>query len=150
MERGNSQVDPRFGASLTSAAQFASATATTDFTVSEADQLAFAHISGDFNPLHLDDNFARAQSLAGSVVYGALIVAKISQIIGMQLPGRNGIWSALKIDFREPLYVGQAARISAEVGHYSDATRSVTVKIKVTNGARVIATATALTTLHPS
>jgi 3-hydroxybutyryl-CoA dehydratase len=126
------------------------ATAEFGFAVSHADQLAFAEISGDFNPLHLDAEFAKAKGMQDAVVYGALIVAKISRVIGMQLPGSQGIWSALKIDFRGPLYVGQTAHLSAEVGHYSEATRSLTVKIRVNCGDRLLATATALATLHAS
>jgi acyl dehydratase len=128
--------------------KLSSATAALDFAVSDAEQLAFANISGDFNPLHLDPGFARARGLSGAVVYGALIVARISQIIGMQIPGSDGIWSALKIDFREPLYVGDTAHLFAEVTHYSVATRSLSLKIKVTCANRVIATASALATLH--
>jgi 3-hydroxybutyryl-CoA dehydratase len=134
--------------SVPNPATLSSATAQIDFVVSNAEQLAFANISGDFNPLHLDADFARSRGLSGAVVYGALIVARISQIVGMKLPGRDGIWSALKIDFREPLYVGEAAHLFAEVTHYSDATRSLSLKIKVTCADRVVATATALATLH--
>ncbi|MFM9975213.1 MAG: MaoC/PaaZ C-terminal domain-containing protein [Beijerinckiaceae bacterium] len=126
------------------------ATAEFDFSVSAADQQTFADLSGDQNPLHLDTAFAKARGMQDTVVYGALIVAMISRVIGMQLPGSQGIWSALKIDFRGPLYVGQTAHLSAEVGHFSEATHSLTVKIRVTCGDHLIATATALSTLHAS
>jgi acyl dehydratase len=119
-----------------------------DFAITEADQLAFANISGDFNPLHLDANFARAKGFSAAVVYGAMIVARISQIVGMELPGSSGIWSSLKIDFRKPLYVGETAHLFAEVVHYSEATRSVSLKIEVTCTDRVVATAKVLVTLH--
>jgi acyl dehydratase len=125
-----------------------STTAELDFAISEDDQLAFAKVSGDFNPLHLDADFARARGFSGAVVYGAMIVARISQIVGMELPGSSGIWSSLKIDFRNPLYVGEPAHLFAEVIHYSEATRSLSLKIKVTCADRVIATANALVTLH--
>jgi acyl dehydratase len=119
-----------------------------DFTITKDDQLAFANISGDFNPLHLDADFARARGFSAAVVYGAMIVARISQIVGMELPGSSGIWSSLKIDFRKPLYVGETAHLFAEVSHYSEATRSLSLKIEVTCADRVIATARALVTLH--
>jgi acyl dehydratase len=125
-----------------------SRTAELDFAITEDDQLAFANVSGDFNPLHLDADFARARGFSGAVVYGAMIVARISQIVGMELPGSSGIWSSLKIDFRSPLYVGETAHLFAEVIHYSEATRSLSLKIKVTCADRPIATANALVTLH--
>ena len=120
-----------------------------DFTVSEADQQAFALLSGDYNPLHLDATFAEARGLSGAVVYGAMIVAKISQIVGMHLPGPSGIWSALKIDFRQPLYVGETAHVHIDTSHYSEATRTLSLKIAVTRGERLIASGSALATLHP-
>lgn len=136
--------------SLVDVAELPSATAEFDFVVGESEQRAFASISGDFNPLHLDPEFARDRGLAGAVVYGAMIVAQISRIIGMNLPGSAGIWSALKIDFREPLYVGEAAHIFAEVVHYSEAAHSLSLKIRVTSAERTVATASALATLHSS
>jgi acyl dehydratase len=135
---------------LADAAKLTSATAEFDFVVGESEQQAFAKLSGDFNPLHLDPEFARDRGLTGAVVYGAMIVAQISRIVGMKLPGSAGIWSSLKIDFREPLYVGEVAHIFAEVTHYSEAARSLSLKIKVTSAERTIATASALATLHLS
>lgn len=124
------------------------ATDSFEFVVSEAEQNSFAALSGDFNPLHLDPGFAQARGLAGSVVFGGLIVAKVSQVIGMRLPGPRGIWGSLKIDFREPLYVGRTACLSTEVSHFSEATRSLSLKILVTSEGHKIATGTALATLH--
>lgn len=124
------------------------ATDSFEFVVSEAEQSGFAALSGDFNPLHLDPDFARARGLAGSVVYGGLIVAKVSQVIGMRLPGSRGIWGSLKIDFREPLYVGKTACLSTEVSHFSVATRSLSLKLLVTCEGHKIATGTAMATLH--
>ena len=119
-----------------------------DFSVSPEEQRIFAGLSGDLNPLHLDDAFAQARGFPRSVVYGAMIVAKISRIIGMRMPGPSGIWSALKIEFRAPLCVGETARLSAEAVQYSEAARSLTVKIRVTSGEKLVATASALATLH--
>lgn len=124
------------------------ATDSFDFVVSEADQTSFATLSGDFNPLHLEPTFAQARGLAGAVVYGGLIVSKISQVIGMRIPGPLGIWSSLKIDFREPLYVGKTACLSTEVSHFSIATRSLSIRLLVTCEGHKIATGTAIATLH--
>ncbi len=128
--------------------RFIGANAQLDFVVLQEDQKKFAEISGDYNPLHLSDEFARSMGLDRAVVYGALIVAKISNILGMDLPGKDGIWSALEIDFRSPLYVGQTASITAEVDHVSAATRTISIKFTVTCNDIRIATATALSTLH--
>lgn len=89
--------------------------------VSAADQAAFRALSGDDNPLHFDDAFARARGFEGAVVYGGLIVAAISRLLGNELPGPGCVWHSLKLDFRAPLYVDQAAEVQATVTHFAEA-----------------------------
>lgn len=120
--------------------------ATAAFCISQAEMTTFRALSGDENPLHYDDAFARERGFRAPVVYGGLIIAKVSQILGNKLPGPNGIWSNLKIDFRQPLYVGESAEIEARPGHVSEATGSITIKIRVLSDDRLIATASALAT----
>lgn len=114
-----------------------------DFCVSAEQMRAFAELSGDFNPLHLDEAFARERGFAGQVVYGALLVAKVSQLIGMELPGRDSIWSSLQLDFRKPLYVGHPARVEAVVDGISEATRLVQLRLRVQSGSETLAKGTA-------
>lgn len=114
-------------------------TRSVEFCVSAEQMRAFAELSGDFNPLHLDDAFARARGFAGRVVYGALLVAKVSQLIGMELPGRDSVWSSLQLDFRRPLYVGHPARVEAVVDGLSEATRLVQLRLRVSSGSDTLA-----------
>ena len=118
-----------------------------DFRVSQADMAAFAALSGDDNPLHLDAAFAREKGFDGPVVYGALLVAKLSRLIGTRLPGPEGVWSGLKMDFRQPLYVDQDARIEAEVQQVSEAARSLVLKVRIEADGRLIASGSAMATL---
>jgi acyl dehydratase len=109
-----------------------------EFTIDEAQMLAFAQLSGDRNPVHLDEDFARSKGFEGRVVYGGLLVAQVSQLIGMQLPGRDALWNGLRIDFLAPLYVGVPARVEAVVSHVSEATGTLQLKLRIeANGERV-------------
>jgi len=110
------------------------ATASVDFVINEDDLCRFAILSGDFNPLHVDPDFARSKGFEGAVVHGALMVAKISQLIGMRLPGRDSVWTGLSLQFRQPLYVGRAARVDAVVDRLSSATGMVVLKLKILAG----------------
>lgn len=101
---------------------------------------AFCALSGDANPLHRDPGFARDAGFHGAVVYGALLVAKISELIGMRLPGTGGVWAGLKMDFRNPLYVGETARLQAEIDHRSEAARMISLKLRIDTDDRCIAT----------
>jgi len=110
-----------------------------DFSITPQQMLQFAEISGDFNPLHTDDAFARAKGFDGVVVYGALMIAKVSQLIGMRLPGRNSVWASVSLDFRKPLYVGQAAQVEGIVTAVSASTGMVELKLTVRAEGKVLA-----------
>jgi len=113
--------------------------ATVDFVVTPAEMHAFAALSGDYNALHHDASFARANGFDGVVVYGGLIIAKISQLIGMKLPGRDAVWMGLSLRFRKPLYVGQQARLEGTVARLSDSTRVVGLRIEVRAAGQLLA-----------
>ena len=102
-----------------------------EFTVSDEDMRAFAVLSGDHNPLHIDDAFAKQRGFESKVVYGALIVAKVSQLIGMKLPGRDSVWSTLTMQFHRPLHVGQVATLTGTVVFLSSATNMIEIKVDV-------------------
>jgi acyl dehydratase len=109
------------------------------FTVTDADMAAFAAVSGDYNPLHTDAAFARARGFAGPVVFGGLLIAKVSQLIGMQLPGRDAVWSGVAMRFHRPLFVGEEATVHGEVTTWSPATGFMTLQLRVASAAGVIA-----------
>lgn len=98
---------------------------------SELDVEEFARLSGDYNPLHTSAEFARRSGFSGAVVHGALIVAKISKIIGMHLPGRNSVWTSLNLTFERPLIVGCPASLTATVAFVSEAASMVDLAIEV-------------------
>jgi acyl dehydratase len=110
-----------------------------EFSVSAQQMRQFAELSGDFNPLHTDDVFARAKGFDGAVVYGALLVAKVSHLIGMQLPGRDSVWASVSLDFRKPLYVGQTAQVEGVVDEVSESTGLVVLKLTLRAAGKVLA-----------
>ncbi len=113
--------------------------ASVEFVVSAGDLQQFATLSGDCNPLHVDADFARRKGFDDVVVHGALLVAKISQLIGMRLPGRDSVWTGLTLQFRQPLYVGRQARVEAVVERLSPATGMVLLKLTLRAGEVLLA-----------
>jgi 3-hydroxybutyryl-CoA dehydratase len=109
------------------------------FRVSAADQAAFRALSGDDNPLHFDDDFAQARGFRSTVVFGGLIVGAISRLLGNQLPGPGCVWHSLKLDFRGPLYVDEAAEVQATVTHFTEALGLWRLSLAVAVGDRRIA-----------
>jgi acyl dehydratase len=114
-----------------------------EFSVTAQQMLQFADLSGDFNPLHTDPAFARDRGFEGTVVNGGLLLAKVSQLIGMRLPGRDGVWASLSLDFRRPLYVDQAATVEGVITSVSASTGMVGLKLTLRAAGKVLATGTA-------
>lgn len=112
---------------------------TLPFTISDADMATFAQISGDYNPLHMQDTAAQTRGFEGRVVYGALLIAKLSNLIGMELPGLHSVWQTVDMQFRKPLYIGQEAAIEATISHLSEATRTVTLKFTIRRDGALLA-----------
>jgi 3-hydroxybutyryl-CoA dehydratase len=112
------------------------------FRISATDMDTFAMLSGDHNPVHSDVAFAAACGFDKPIVYGGLLVAQISRLIGMDLPARNGIWYSLRLDFRGPLYVGEEARLIAEVGDISSSVGLLTLAIRIESSASLVACGT--------
>ena len=99
----------------------------------------FMEISGDMSPVHTDVNYAKSRGFDGVVVYGGILVAQISRMVGMYLPGRDALWSSLNIHFARPLLVGQTAELEARVEHISEATSSIELKFKITSQGKTLA-----------
>lgn len=114
-------------------------TASTPVVVTDDDMAAFAALSGDRSRIHVDADYARAVGFEGKVVYGGLLVAALSRLVGMMLPGSIGVAAGWRIDFHSPLYVGQEAVLEAELVQLSEAARLAKLKYTIQSGDRLIA-----------
>ena len=74
---------------------------------SDSDVRAFADISGDNNPIHLDDDYAAGTRFKRRIVHGILTSGLISALFGMHLPGPGSIYLSQTINFRAPVYIGE-------------------------------------------
>ena len=105
-------------------------------TVSPSDLTGFADVSGDRNPLHMDEAYAEASPFRGRVAHGMLLGAWISALLGEKLPGPGAIYVSQSLSFKRPVRIGDEVTTRAEVsevdlkaGHVRLATRC-TVKGK--------------------
>lgn len=97
-------------------------------TVDDVDR--FADLSGDRNPLHLDDAYARANGLGSRIAHGMLVGALFSHLVGMHLPGRSALYMSQSIDFVAPVRPGDVLTIRGEIVAKTDALRAVTLRIE--------------------
>lgn len=81
-------------------------TAAVSRTVTEADILMFAGVSGDTNPVHMDAEFAASTMFGGRIAHGMLSAAFISTVFGTRLPGPGCIYLSQTLKFKAPVKVG--------------------------------------------
>lgn len=91
---------------------------------------AFRGLSSDDNPMHLDDVFACAHGFRGRIAYGNLLGAMLSRLVGAELPTREVLILRQTLEFRQPAYVGEEIRLTAEVAAIHEAVRSIQLKLQ--------------------
>jgi 3-hydroxybutyryl-CoA dehydratase len=84
-------------------------------TVTEADIVLFAQVSGDNNPVHLDEAFAAQTPFKTRIAHGMLSAAYISAVIGTQLPGPGTIYMQQALRFKRPVKIGDEVTTIATI-----------------------------------
>lgn len=102
-------------------------------TITTEDVQQFAQLTGDYNPLHLDQNFAKDTTFKKPVVYGMLSASFISTLIGMKIPGPGALWTSQTLEFLHQVYVGDTIFIEAVVKQLSVAANTMVLKITAKN-----------------
>ncbi len=96
-------------------------------TVTEADIAAFAGVSGDFNPVHVNEEFAANTMFEGRIAHGMLTGAFISTVVGTKLPGEGCIYVSQNLRFRAPVRIGDTVTVNVEVTALDPKRRFVTL-----------------------
>jgi 3-hydroxybutyryl-CoA dehydratase len=102
-------------------------------TISEADIDAFAELTGDFNPLHVDEEFARRSRFGERIAHGLLTAGLISTVLGMRLPGPGGIFLSQTLQFLRPVRIGDTITATAEVTAWNRAKRVLQLRTACAN-----------------
>ena len=111
----------------------------TFWTVKTRDVNAFINLSGDKNPLHIDEDYAIQNGFDTTVVHGFLICAKISGLIGMVLPGRRCLLVSEELEFPNPVYVNDHVEIRAQIKEKHHDLKLVKLKVMVKKGSITVA-----------
>jgi len=93
----------------------------------------FAKISGDFNPLHMDEQYAKETKFGKRVCHGMLLASFFSRLVGMYLPGKNALYFSQDLNFVGPCFIGDKITVQGEVIEKSEATRIIKLKTTIKN-----------------
>ena len=95
----------------------------------EEDVLLFAKVSGDHNPIHVDEEYAKKTAFGQRIAHGALTASYISGILGNDLPGPGAIFTHLEMRFRRPVFIGDTVTARAEITEMFERGNRITLKI---------------------
>ncbi|MGE3832884.1 MAG: MaoC family dehydratase [Parvibaculaceae bacterium] len=107
-------------------------------TVTGADIDAFAEISGDRNPVHLDADFAARTPFKERIAHGMLTASFISTVLGTKLPGTGAIYLSQTLRFKAPVKIGDCVRAAARVISLDRDKRRVSLECRASVNDRVV------------
>ena len=93
----------------------------------------FREITGDINPLHNDESFAKCLGYRGGVAFGMLTASFLSTLAGVYLPGERSLIHSVEIKFTKPVYIGDVLDISGEVTEINDTVNQIVLKVEIRN-----------------
>jgi 3-oxoacyl-[acyl-carrier protein] reductase len=102
-------------------------------TITAKDVDAFARLSGDYNQLHVDEEFAAKTEFEQRVVHGFLHASMLSTLVGMKIPGRGALYLSQTIDFTRPVFIGDTVVATGIVEKINPASRVIEINMQITN-----------------
>lgn len=93
----------------------------------------FKSVTGDINPLHNDEDYAREKGHPSRVVYGMLTASFLSTLAGVYLPGKRSLIHQVEIKMEKPVYVGDTITIEGSVKEKNDTFSFIVVKVTARN-----------------
>jgi len=94
---------------------------------------SFAELSGDFSPIHIDNEYAKTTTFGKRVVHGMLLASFLSRVDGMYLPGKHALYFTQNLEFRNPCFIGDTITVFSKVIDKSDSTKILKIESKITN-----------------
>ena len=107
-------------------------------TVTEEDVQAFGKATGDMNPVHFDEAYAKNTLFRGRVAHGVLSIGFISALLGMKLPGEGTIFVSAKVEFKAPVRIGDTVVTTGTVKEIGERRRVVMECVCTVNGNPVV------------
>ena len=118
-------------------------------TVSDAAVRRFAEVTGDRNPLHLDDAYAKDTIFGERIAHGLLLGGYIGAVLGCEFPGQGTILVSLELSFRKPVLMGDTVAIQVTVTELMEKNRARLATSIVNQASDVVVDGRAIVVLPP-
>lgn len=102
-------------------------------SITEAMLDAFKGITGDVNPLHNDEEFAKSKGHPGRVAYGMLTASFLSTLAGVYIPGERSLIQQVETKFAKPVYIGDELTVTGEITELVESVQRLELKVTITN-----------------
>lgn len=106
--------------------------------ISEQDVADFARLSGDYNPLHMNAEYAARTKFGQRIVHGAFLEALGSKLIGMYLPGKRCLFLSQNSQFKNPAFIDDAVEVFGEVKNKSESTKIIDIAVEARRGQEIL------------
>ena len=93
----------------------------------------FVELSGDTNPMHTDNEYARINGFNDKVIHGLLTSSFYSTLVGVHLPGKYCLLNKIHIQFINPVYLGDLLDVFGEVTYMNASYKQIEIKAFITN-----------------
>ncbi len=94
---------------------------------------SFKAITGDVNPLHNDEGFAKSKGHPGRVAYGMLTASFMSTLAGVYIPGERSLIQQVETKFAKPVYIGDELTVTGEIVELIESVQRLELKVTITN-----------------
>ena len=108
-------------------------TASLSKTITEKEVQLFGELTGDFNPVHFDEEFAKTTQFKRRIAHGMLGASLISAVLANQLPGRGTVYLSQTLKFTAPVYLGDTVTVNVTVTNIKEGKPIVTLETVCTN-----------------
>jgi acyl dehydratase len=106
--------------------------------ISKKDVLKFAELTGDYNPLHVDENYASTSIFKINIIHGMFCASLFSTLVGMYCPGKRCLYLSQNLNFRKPAFYNDILKISGEVIDKNISINTIKMKLKINRNDEII------------
>lgn len=107
-------------------------------TWTEEDVTTFANLSGDMNPLHMDNSYAEETQFKQRLVHGMLLGSLCSRFVGMYIPGKKCLYLNQTLSFKKPVFIGDTVEVMGTVTSKSEMTKVLFIFIVIKKGDEIV------------